>query len=173
EPSPALRMIDNPNFKLKTIKTRKIAFLMADGFNDNSVAEMKMSLMKAGAKVLTVAPRLGLLTGREGDTVNADFSFLTGASVLFDAFYVPDGETSVSALQAEPEAINFLNEAYKHCKTIAASGAGVALLESAGLDESLTDAGLIFARDVHPATLAENFVMAIAQHRHWGREPKV
>ena len=173
EPSPALRMIDNPNFKLKTIKTRKIAFLVADGFNDNSVAEMKMSLMKAGAKVLTVAPRLGLLTGREGDTVNADFSFLTGASVLFDAFYVPDGETSVSALQAEPEASNFLNEAYKHCKTIAASGAGVALLESAGLDESLTDAGLIFARDVHPATLAENFIMAIAQHRHWGREPKL
>lgn len=173
EPSPALRMIDNPNFTLKTIKTRKIAFLVADGFNDNSVAEMKMSLMKAGAKVLTVAPRLGVLTGREGDTVNADFSFLTGASVLFDAFYVPDGETSVLALQAEPEAINFLNEAYKHCKTIAASGAGVALLESAGLDESLTDAGLIFARDVHPATLAENFIMAIAQHRHWGREPKL
>ena len=54
-----------------------------------------------------------------------------------------------------------------------ASGAGVALLESAGLDESLTDAGLIFGRDVHPATLAENFILAIAQHRHWSREAKL
>ena len=172
-PSPALSMIDNPNFKLKTIKTRKIAFLVADGFNDASVMDMKMSLMKAGAQAMTVAPRLGVLTGKEGDTLKADCSFLTAASVLFDAVYVPDGEASVAALQAEPEAGNFLSEAYKHCKTIAASGAGVALLESAGLDESLTDAGLIFGRDVHPATLAENFIMAIAQHRHWAREARL
>src|SRR6185503_7281105 len=34
EVSPALRMIDNPNFPNETIKTRKIAFLVADGFDD-------------------------------------------------------------------------------------------------------------------------------------------
>jgi catalase len=62
--------------------------------------------------------------------VKADFSFLTGSSVLFDAFYVPDGEASVTSLKGEPEVANFLNEAYKHCKTIAASGAGVELLAS-------------------------------------------
>jgi catalase len=125
EPSPALRMIDNPNFAVKSIKTRKIAFLVADGFNDMAVSEMTMSLMKAGASAMTVAPRLGVLTGAEGDALNADCSFLTAASVLFDAVYVPDGEASVAALQAVPEALTFLNEAYNHCKTIAASGAGV------------------------------------------------
>src|SRR5689334_2716101 len=142
EPSPALRMVDNPNFPMKSIQTRKIAFLVADGFNDASVLDMKMSLMKAGAKALTVAPRLGVLSGAGGETLNADFSFSTGASVLFDAVYVPDGEVSVSALQAEPEAANFLREAYQHCKTIAAHGAGVQLLENAGLGESKSDAGL-------------------------------
>ena len=173
EPSPALRMVDNPNFTLKTIKTRKVAFLVADGFNDAAVADMKMALMKAGAKPVTVAPRLGVLTGREGDTLNADCSLLTGASVLFDAIYVPDGEASVAALQAEPEATNFLNEAYRHCKTIAASGAGVRLVESAVLDELLTDPGLIFGSDGNNTALAESFIMAIAQHRHWGREVKL
>src|SRR6188474_3054566 len=34
EPSPTLRMIDNPNFPSDTISTRKIAFLVANGFDD-------------------------------------------------------------------------------------------------------------------------------------------
>jgi catalase len=171
EPSPRLRMVDNPNFTLKTIKTRKVAFLAADGFDDASVADMKLALMKAGARVMTIAPRLGVLTGKGDDTLNADCSFLTGASVLFDAFYVPDGEESVASLLAEPAAANFLREAYQHCKTIAAHGAGVQLLESAGLGESMADAGLITGRDGNAATLADNFIVAIARHRHWEREP--
>ena len=171
EPSPRLRMIDNPNFTLKTIKTRKIAFLVADGFDDRSVADMKLALMKAGAQVMTVAPRLGVLTGVEGDTLNADFTFLTGASVLFDACFVPNGQASVAALQNEPEAANFLREAHQHCKAIAAHGAGAELLESAGLGESMSDAGLIIGRDGNAAALAEDFIVSIARHRHWEREP--
>jgi catalase len=170
EPSPALRMVDNPNFPLKTIKTRKIAFLVADGFDEASVLDMKMALMKAGALAMTVAPRLGVLTGAGGESLNADFNFLTGASVLFDAVYVPDGAASVAALQAGPEAANFLREAYQHCKTIAAHGAGVQLLENAGLGETVADAGLIAGRDGDARSLAENFIVGIALHRHWERE---
>ena len=136
---PALSMVDNPNFPQDNIKTRKIAFLVADGFDDAAVSEMKQALMTAGAAVMTVAPRLGVLTGANGEQVKADFSFLTGSSVLFDAVYVPGGEASVAALKNENEAANFLNEAYKHCKTIAASGAGVELLESAGIIGPSTD----------------------------------
>jgi catalase len=77
-----------------------------------------------------MAPRLGVLTGVGGEQIKADFSFLAGSSVLFDAVYVPGGETSVETLEREPEAVNFLNEAYKHCKTIAATGAGVELLDA-------------------------------------------
>src|SRR5688572_6733106 len=96
--SPALRMIDNPNFPTDTIKTRKIAFLVADGFDDAALLDMKQTLMTAGAVVMTVAPRLGVLTGANGTEVKADFSFLTGSSVLFDAFYIPDGEDRKSVV---------------------------------------------------------------------------
>jgi catalase len=41
---------------------------------------------------ITIAPRLGVLTEVNGETVKADFSFLTGSSVLFDVVYVPRGE---------------------------------------------------------------------------------
>src|SRR5688500_9106572 len=79
EESPALSMVENPNFPKDTIKTRKIAFLVADGFDDAAVADMKKALMTAGALPVTVAPRLGVLTGAGGEECKADFSFLTAS----------------------------------------------------------------------------------------------
>ena len=65
ETSPTLSMVENPNFPNDSIKTRKIAFLLADGFDDAAVSDMKKALMTAGAAALTVAPRLGILTGAQ------------------------------------------------------------------------------------------------------------
>lgn len=175
--SPALSMTSNAK---GTIKTRKIAFLVADGFDDGAVREMKKALMTAGASCLTVAPRLGVLQGAGGETVQADFSFLTGSSVLFDAVYVPGGEASVGALKMEPEAVNFLNEAFKHCKTIAATDAGVDLLnasdaggptEKAGPEKHGVNNGVISSRGGSIDRVSAEFIKAIAQHRHWEREP--
>lgn len=56
--SPALSMA---NTVKDTIKTRKIAVLAADGFDDTAFAAMKQALMGAGAQVKIVAPRLGSL----------------------------------------------------------------------------------------------------------------
>src|SRR6476660_5567133 len=102
ETSPTLSMVDNPNFPTDNIKTRKIAFLIADGFDDDAVAYMRQALLTAGAAALTVAPRLGVLTGAKGEEAKADFSFLTGSSVLFDAVYIPGGDASAAALKGEP-----------------------------------------------------------------------
>jgi catalase len=178
--SPALRMVDNPNFPAESIRTRKIAFLVADGFDDVSFLDVKEALLTAGALAMTVAPRLGVLKGAKGTVVKADFSFLTGSSVLFDAVFVPDGADSVTLLKAEPEVANFLNEANKHCKTIAASGAGVGLLAITGVltaeDQSDENAkfevrpGILASRDGDFRKLGEQFVRAVARHRHWERE---
>jgi catalase len=169
ETSPTLSMVDNPNFPNDSIKTRKIAFLVADGFDDTAVSEMKQALMTAGAAVMTVAPRLGMLTGANGEEVKADFSFLTGSSVLFDAVYVPGGDASVASLKKEAEAANFLNEAYRHCKTIAANGSGVELLESAGIIAQ-SQPGIVSSREANARKLGNEFIEAIARHRHWERE---
>jgi catalase len=172
-------MIDNPNFPTETIKTRKIAFLVADGFDDDAVLGMKKTLMTAGGAAMTVAPRLGTLTGANGTVIKADFSFLTSSSVLFDAVYVPGGDASVASLKAEPEAANFLNEAYKHCKTISASGSGLQLLESAGVvtqtssetGKTVSSPGILTSRDAYSRDFSTDFISAIARHRHWEREP--
>ncbi|XYI04136.1 hypothetical protein ACMHYB_40305 [Sorangium sp. So ce1128] len=80
------------------------------------------------------------------------------------------------------EALHFVNEAFKHCKAIGATGEGVALLSSsliqgvalAGASSAgplLSDKGVVTLRD--PAGLApfsQELLRAIAQHRHWDRE---
>ena len=128
--SPALSMA---NTAKDTIKTRKIAILAADGVDDTALSGMKQALMAAGAQAKVVAPRLGSLTGTNGSAIAIDFSLLTSGSVLFDAVYVPGGERSITTLSQEGKALHFIQEAYTHCKAIAASGAGVELLRASAL----------------------------------------
>ena len=169
--SPALRQIDNPNFPGDTIKTRKIAVLLADGFDDQAVAEMSKALLTAGAAAKFIAPRLGVVTGANGTELKVDFSFLTAASVLFDAVYVPGGEASITALTGEQDALEFVQESFKHLKTIAASGEGTDFLNTAlAGKETGEDPGLIAGRDQSIDTTANQFIKAIARHKHWGRE---
>jgi catalase len=177
--SPTLRMVGNPNFPNDTIKTRKIAVLLADGFDDVAVAEMNKALLTAGAAPKFVAPRLGVVTGASGEQLKVDFSFLTGSSVLFDAVYIPGGDASVEKLTQVVEAEEFVSEAFKHCKAIAASDAGVTLLKSS-LAGKLADetpgeqvavsGGVVISRGAKPGAVAKAFIEAIAQHRHWERE---
>ena len=173
ESSPVLSMVNN---RPPTISTRKVAFLVADGFDHQSVAKVKTALLTEGAKALTVAPRLGELTGSNGEKLKADFSFLTASSVLFDAVYVPSGEESVEALKDELRALDFLTEAYEHCKSIAAAGAGIELLHAAGLvameenEIEVLSSGIILGRDADYAGLAAEFISDLQQHRHWERE---
>ena len=176
--SPALSMA---NTVKDTIVTRKIAVLAADGFGAD-LAVMKKALMKAGAQVKIVAPRLGRLEGAGGEEVKIDFSFLTSASVLFDAVYVAGGEASAARLQQEADAIHFVEEAYKHCKAIAATGAGVGLLNASYLGGLRTaggkeaadaaDAAVIAGGDKAASKTAAAFIQAIAQHRNWDRETR-
>jgi catalase len=179
EPSPALSMA---NTVKDTPKTRKIAILAADGVDLPSLSAMKNALTNAGAKVKIVASRLGSVAGSGGERIPVDMSFLTSASVLFDAVYVPGGPDSIQALKEEPDAIHFVNEAYKHCKAIAATGAGVELLRAASLGTDgaveryardphmAADLGVVLGRDHDLPDVAVEFLKAVAQHRCWARE---
>jgi catalase len=178
--SPTLSMA---NTIKDTIKTRRVAFLVADGFDDEALAAIKKALTKEGAVVKIVAPRLGAVVGRGGTELKIDFSFLTCNSVLFDAVYVPGGEKSVAVLTQEADATHFLNEAYKHCKAIAATTEGIDLLTAAFLkaDSSagkrkpntfVVEEGVILSRSAQNGRVATEFIKAIAQHRAWSREKR-
>lgn len=179
--SPALSMANTPK---DSIKTRKVAFLVADGFDETAVLTMTKALEAAGAMAKIVAPHGGTLLGAKGKELAVDFSLLTTSSVLFDAVYVPGGAESVAALLKEADAVRFINEAYRHCKAVAATGEGVDLLRASHASGELEVEkgavelpavacdGLIASVASDARKVADEFIAAIAQHRHWSREQK-
>ena len=165
------------NTNKTSIVTRKIAMLVADGVDENSVLTMKSALEAGGAVVELVAPKLSAVKSENDTEFPIMKSFLTTASVLYDAVYVPGGTNSVATLSAEPDAIHFLNEAFKHCKPIAADIDALQVLNETYFSrklpaefstENVMMTGLAISDDID--SLASVFVKAIAQHRFWDRE---
>jgi catalase len=171
--SAALSML---NTAKGSIRTRKIAILAADGVDENNLQTVKEALEAEGAVCEVIAPRLGFVVSKNDISIPAPKSFLTAASVFYDAVYVPGGTTSVATLEANPDAIHFLNEAFKHCKAIAADDEALQVLQATYFGRKLPDTndtqtalmeGVIIGNG---DSVAEDFIKAIAQHRFWDRE---
>ena len=160
-----------------TIQTRKVAILAADGVDEKSLSKVKDTLIAQGAVVHIIAPKLGHIISKGDQQITPDESFLTAASVLYDAVYIPGGSNSVATLEAEANAVHFLNEAFKHCKAIAADDEAIHVLESTYFFKKLpaeysTDTvlreGVIVSSDIN--SLKDIFIKMIAMHRFWDRE---
>ncbi len=160
-----------------TIQTRQIAILASDGVNAKSLLAMREALKAAGADTHIISSRQGFLSAQGDEQVAVDHSFLTTASVLYDAVYVPGGVNNVATLEAEPDAVHFLNQAFKHCKAIAADADALQVLEATyfykklpeGSDrETVLMEGVVIGGDTKK--LADMFISAIKQHRFWERE---
>jgi len=165
EKSKALSM----EFTIKSsIKSRKIAALMASGFSWKEFELMKIALKTEGAKMVVIAPTLGFVKSNEGKEVKVDFSFMTAASVLFDAVFIPGGMDSVESLSNEADAFQFVDEAFRHCKAIAATGEGVNFLSNTYAGKAKNDEAIIKENDVTSAI--SPFIKAISKHRNWDRE---
>jgi len=164
------------NTKKESVRTRQVAILAANGVDHVSLQKMQTELELAGAQTQIIAPLLGSISGAsKGKSFKVDQSFLTATSVVFDAVYIPGGAESVAALANEPDAIHFINEAYKHCKAIAADAeggefllttdAGKKIMQSSKTTKSkYTGDGIVINGE------AEAFISAITQHRFWARE---
>jgi catalase len=172
--SPALSMA---NTVKNTIKTRKIAILAADGVDEASVSAMKKALTNEGALVDVVAPHGGFIKGGAGGEICVEHSLLNAASVLFDAVYIPGGEASVTALLGNAKTVHFVNEMFRHCKAIAATGAGTKVIAASSIgkkgaegQEKSADPALIVEENSDANKISARFIKAIAQHRNWERE---
>jgi catalase len=169
--SKALSMADTVK---DTIKTRQIAILAEDGMDGYSLNTMKQALEAAGAITKIIASHLGHITAVDGKKLKVDQSFLTAASVLFDAVYVPGGAKSADLLKKLPDAVQFINEAFKHCKAIAAEGAGVEFIQTTDAGKNTHTTGKDDKTEASNGVLINgnpnDFIKAIAQHRFWQRE---
>ena len=180
EKSAALSM---ENTIKNTIKTRQIAILAADGVDESALNQMKKTLAAEGAVAKVIAPKLGFVKGSKGKDVKVDMSFLTATSVVFDAVYVPSGADCSKTLAGNPDAIHFINEAYRHCKVIGAEGEGIDVLKASYLgrnfpvtplemEQQAAEGIILIFRDGEGGNKEVDFINAVARHRFWERELK-
>jgi catalase len=171
--SEALSMVKNPT-NSPTIESRKVAILCSDGVSEAAVMNIKRALKKQGAKGCVIAPHLGSVVTDADGALAAEFSFLTASSVLFDAVYVPHG-IGLNVLAENDDALEYLNDAYKHCKVIGADGEASELLSATTFASKLTndDPGIIITSEVGSEAFAQEFIDAMAMHRFWDREPNL
>ncbi len=170
ESSDTLSMMARPGDG--SIATRKVAILVAPGV-EAEVAQIHAELMRQGAVPRYVGTQLGDIATRDGGIISVEITLETGPSVTFDAVVVPGGAAG-SALATHGGAIEFVKDAYRHCKAIMfLGGTRSAVLTKAALPTSLPDGapdpGLVLG-DGTGAASGEAFVTAIAAHRAFARE---
>ncbi|MBA3935902.1 MAG: catalase [Planctomycetes bacterium] len=156
------------------IATRKVAILASPGSSGRDIAALRKALVAGGAVVEVIAGTLGPIDDEDGKAVAVDKSFLTAASVMYDAVAVPSGEVGLGALYADPQARRFVLEAYRHGKAIALAGGARRFTavwgageESGAAGDPAAEPGVVFGALGKEFTAA--FVTAIGMHRHWGR----
>ena len=168
--SPALSLMSRPGDG--SIRTRRVAILVADGCDGESLTALADRLTDEGAVARFVSSTLGSVHTPTGDAIEVDVSLEAAPAVLYDALVLPDGAEAVDALRADGHTLEFIKDQYRHCKPILALGASEQLLQACDINTTLpngqADAGVLVGAD--PGAVADAFVDAIAKHRHFARE---
>jgi catalase len=166
-----------PSLSMETtgsaIHTRKVAVLVAAGVELGAFKVIQQALLDSGARVSVIAAHLGVVASSSGQQLPVDHTWTAMPSVMFDAVLVPGGASCAEALLRQGDALHFVHEAYRHGKPICVIGEGAELLRGIGIEGpgSPGSEGIVIGRN-DPTTrlqLAQDFIAAIARHRHWLR----
>lgn len=180
-----------------TIATRRIAIIIADGYDSVAFQSVKAAAGAAGAVPFIIGTKRSEIFSagqkkEQGKGVKPDHHLEGFRSTMVDAVFVPGGRESVDTLKKNGRALHWVREAFGHLKAIGGTGEAVELLQAAfqlpGVQlSSSTDVlesyGVVTIGQVKPesfsdtfniamngATFVEKFFFSISQHRNFARE---
>ena len=169
EASPPLSLLARPG--QTGIRTRRVAVLVDNGTDGDSVRRIYTSLLEDGAVPRLVSTQLGRVKAADGSFIDVEITLEAGPSVLYDAVIVPDGAASLSR---DAHAQNFMRDQYRHCKPIMVVGAGSDLLWVSSVPDTLPDGSndpaLVVTQAAGLAAALDAFKAALANHRSFARE---
>lgn len=180
--------------KTPTIATRRVAIIIADGYDPIAYNGIKAALLAAQALPFTIAPRRTPIKpsgeGKEGATPDHNLEGMR--STMFDSVFIPGGAKSIETLRKNGRAVHWVREAFGHLKAIGATGEAVAFVREAcqlpGISfstsgEVVDSYGVVTSSSVQPESFKEALKMAkgakdfvsayfyeISQHKNWDRE---
>ncbi|KAK3331713.1 catalase-1 [Cercophora scortea] len=176
-----------------TTKSRRIAILIADGYDPVAFSAAYAAISAALAIPLVIGPNRKRVTAADGTTSIQPHHHLEGfRSTMVDALFIPGGAASVQTLAKNGRAMHWIREAFGHLKAIGATGEAVQLVHSAvalpevavSVDGDVRESfGVVTLAQVRPGSFGEavqiakgtkgfmeELFYAIAQHRNWDRE---
>lgn len=128
KPSDALSILKH----VPPVTGRTLGILVTDGADGAIVEALKSAAEGAGANVKIVAPKVGGVTLGNGDLLPADEKIDGAPSVMFDAVALVLSEDGAQMLLGEKAALDFVSDAFAHCKAIGHTPAAKALMDKAG-----------------------------------------
>ncbi|HEX5514775.1 MAG TPA: type 1 glutamine amidotransferase domain-containing protein [Gammaproteobacteria bacterium] len=103
---------------------KKVAILVADGFEQVEMTEPRRALNEAGAETILVSPADGKVKGWNhtewGSQFKVDLPLQQADAEDFDALLLPGGVINPDRLRLQPKAIEFVREFFEAGKPIAA-----------------------------------------------------
>jgi protease I len=121
---------------MESLQGKKVAILVADGFEQVELAEPRKALDQAGAKTEVVSPAQGQVKGwnhtQWGDKLPVDVPLQQAEPENYDALLLPGGVMSPDHLRMNPGAVRFVKSFVDAGKPIAAICHGPWTLIEAG-----------------------------------------
>ena len=119
------------------LKGKRVAMLVADGFEQIELTGPKQALEEAGARVLIVSPQEGEVQGwhhaEKGDKFPVDLSLSDAKADDFDALVLPGGVMNPDTLRRNEWALQFVRAFFESGKPLAAICHGPWTLIDAGI----------------------------------------
>lgn len=180
-----------------TIATRRIAIIIADGYDAVAFNGVIAALKAAQAFPFVIGPKRQAVfadgESKSGKGVQPDHHFEGMRSTMFDSVYVPGG-SHVSTLKKQGRVVHWVREAFGHLKAIGATGEGVELVKLAcgvegmnfstqGSGEVVSSYGVVTVGTIKPESFKQGLTMVkgakefmdayaweISQHKNFDRE---
>jgi len=120
----AVEMTSLAQDKTGTLKGKRIAILVAHGFEQSKLEEPKLALEAAGAKTTIVSPESNNVKAWKdknwGGSIPVDVPLAAARADQFDALLLPGGVMNPDALRMNPAAVKFVKAIAEAGKPVAA-----------------------------------------------------
>src|SRR5947209_16049729 len=122
---------------MSTLDGKKVAILVADGFEQVEMTKPRAALEEAGAKTTIVSPSgkqiQGMNHADKGDKFDVDLALEEARPEEFDALMIPGGLMNPDTLRSTPAALEFTKHFFREGKPVAAICHGPWVLIDAGV----------------------------------------
>jgi protease I len=106
------------------LEGKKVAILVADGFEQVEMTKPRAALQEAGAETKIVSPKSGEIQGMnhadKGEKFDVDLTLDDAKPDDFDALMIPGGLMNPDQLRSTPEALAFVRHFFDEGKPVAA-----------------------------------------------------